>query len=75
MSKLGDMFCKVMQLKRITDGGLGAEPPAAGDHGGLEAKTPAAGRFFEKLAILLRLDHKSHKFRAIWKPSKILNAF
>ena len=65
MCKLGDMFSKVMQLKRITDWGLGAEPPAAEGHGGLEAKPPAAGRFFEKLAILFRLDHKSHKFRAI----------
>ena len=32
-------------FKRITDGGLGAEPPAAGGYGGLGAKHPAAGRF------------------------------
>ena len=32
-------------LKRITDGGLGAEPPAAGGYGGLGAKPPAAGQF------------------------------
>ena len=32
-------------LKRITDGGLGAEPPAAGGYGGLGAKPPAARRF------------------------------
>ena len=30
MSKLGDVVSKLVQLKRITDGGLGAEPPAAG---------------------------------------------
>ena len=32
-------------LKRITDGGLGAEPPAAGSYGGLGAKPPAARQF------------------------------
>ena len=32
-------------LKRITDGGLGAELPAAGGYGGLGAKPSAARRF------------------------------
>ena len=36
---------KASVLKRITDGGLGAEPPAAGGYGCLGAKPPAAGRF------------------------------
>ena len=45
MSNLGDVLNKASVLKGITDGGLGAEPPAAGDYGGLGAKPPAAGRF------------------------------
>ena len=40
--------------------------------GGLGAKLPAAGRFlfvifWEKLAILMPLDHSLHEFRAILK--------
>ena len=31
----------------MTDGGLGAESPAAGGHEGLGAKPPAAGRFLD----------------------------
>ena len=45
MSNLGDVCEKASVLKRFTDGGLGAEPPAAGGYGGLGAKPPAAGRF------------------------------
>ena len=30
----------------MTDGGVRAEPPAAGSYGGVGAKPPAAGRFF-----------------------------
>ena len=45
MSNLGDVFEQASVLKRITDGGLGAEPPAAGGYGGLGAKPPAAGQF------------------------------
>ena len=30
MHKLGNVSSKLVQLKCITDGGLGAEPPAAG---------------------------------------------
>ena len=29
LSNLGPVLNKLMQLKRFTDGGLGAEPPAA----------------------------------------------
>ena len=43
MSNLGDV---ASVLKRITDGGLGAEPPAAAGYGGLGAKPPAGGRYF-----------------------------
>ena len=42
------MLSKQVKLKRITDGGLGADPPVAGGFGGLEAKPPAAGRFLGK---------------------------
>ena len=38
---------KLVQLKRITDGGPEAKPPAAGGYGGLRAKPPVAGRFFK----------------------------
>ena len=58
MSELGDALSKLVQLKRITDGRLGAEPSAA-------------GRFFviflEKIAILMLLNHILHVFRAIRK--------
>ena len=49
MSNLGDVLSidltdlcveKASVLKRITDGVLGAEPPAAGGYGGLGAKPP-----------------------------------
>ena len=69
MYKLGDVLSKVVQLKCITDEGLGAEPPAARGHVGLRAPPPTAGRFFcnflEKLAILMPLDHNLHQFRII----------
>ena len=45
-----------MQLKRIKDRELGAEPVVVGSLGGVGSKPPAAGRFFEK---------KCH-FNAIW---------
>ena len=46
MSNLGNVLSKLISvLKRFTDGGLGAEPPAASGYGGLGAKPPAAGRF------------------------------
>ena len=47
MSKLRDVGSKVVSLKRIIDGGLGAEHPAGG-YGGVGAKTQAAGQFFWK---------------------------
>ena len=46
MSQLEDELSKLVYLKRITDPGLGSEPPATGSYGGLEAKPPAAGRLF-----------------------------
>ena len=46
MSNLGDVLSKLVQLKRITDGGLKAKPPAAGGYWGPRAKPPAASRFF-----------------------------
>ena len=42
----GNVLRKPVYLKRITDGGLGAGPPAAGGFGGLGAKPPAVKRFF-----------------------------
>ena len=53
MSKLGDVLSKLVLLKRITDGGLGA-------------KLPEAYRFFwKKHAILMPLEYISHAFWAI----------
>ena len=49
-----------MQLKGITDGGLGTEPPAVGGFGGLGA---IFCNFLEKKAILMPLDHISQVFR------------
>ena len=37
---------KLVHLKRITDGGLGAEPPVAKGYGCPGAKPLAAGRLF-----------------------------
>ena len=42
----GNVLRKLVQLQGVTDGGLGAEPTAAGGFGGLGAKPPAVGRFF-----------------------------
>ena len=57
ISKLGDVVSKLVQLKRITDGGLEAKPPAAVGYGGLRAKPPVAGQFFcdflKKIALLM----------------------
>ena len=69
MSELGDALSKLVQLKRITDGGLGAEPPAAGGYEGLRAKPLVGGQFFviflEKMVILMLLNHILNVFRAI----------
>ena len=35
-----------LELRCITDEGVGAKPPASGDYGVLGAKAPAARRFF-----------------------------
>ena len=45
MSNLEDVSSELVWLKRITDWGLGAEPPAAGGNGGLGEKSPDAGQF------------------------------
>ena len=42
----GVVQSKLVQLKRITDGDLVAEPTAAEGHGGLEAMPSAAGKFW-----------------------------
>ena len=60
MSELGDALSKLVQLKRITDGDLGADPPA-GDYETLDDFL----QFFGKKAILMPLDHNSHLFKAI----------
>ena len=49
---------KLTCLKRITDGGLGAEPPATEQFFVI---------FWKKLAILMPLDHNSLVFRTILK--------
>ena len=46
MYELGNASSKVVQLKCSTDGGSGAEPPAAGGYRGLGAEPPAAGQLF-----------------------------
>ena len=42
---MGDLLSKVVSLKRITDEGLEAEPPAAGGHGPLGTKPQPLGIF------------------------------
>ena len=63
MSELGDALSKLMQLKRITDGGLGAESPVAGGYG----VWAIFCNFLEKLVILILLNLILYVFRAIWK--------
>ena len=53
MCKLGDVLSKLLQLK-----------PNA--NGGLEAKTPAAVRFFVKTSYFNATGLNSHVFRAFW---------
>ena len=43
MSDLGEMLSKLVQLKRIANRGMGAEPPAAVDYG-FACKVPTARR-------------------------------
>ena len=50
---------KLVQLKRIIDGGLKVKPPAAGGYAGLRAKPPIARRFLEFFG-------KNSSFNAIW---------
>ena len=66
MSESGeDPLIKLAYLKRITYGGLEAEPPAAGGYGGLGAKLGDLLYFSKKIAILMPLNHILHVFRAI----------
>ena len=47
MSNFGDVLRELLQTKRITDEGLGAESPVGGSFRGLGANPTAAGQFFE----------------------------
>ena len=53
MSKLGDMLSTLVLLKRIAEGGLGAEPPVVGGYGslGVMAKHPASEIFFSTMVL------------------------
>ena len=56
---MGDEIIKLMLLKRVTDGGLGVEPPAFASYGGLGAKLPAANQvlvIFWKKGITVRSE-------------------
>ena len=65
------MVSKLVQLKRVSRRGLGAEPPAAGGYGSLEAKHPHAGQFFvsfwEKMAILMPFGSHFARFHSYLK--------
>ena len=72
MSDLEDALNKLASAPKtyqcITDGGPGAEPPAAGGYGGLGAKPPTAEYFLyflEKIAISMPLNYILHVFREI----------
>ena len=57
MSRVGDVLSKLTSPKRITNGGLGTEPPAL----------DRFCSYLEKNAIFTPLDPISHVFRTIWK--------
>ena len=69
MSNLGDVLSKLVYSNiSVTDGGLRAEPTAAGGYKGLGAKPQLLGdfcTFLEKKGILIPLDHISLVFTAI----------
>ena len=46
INEAGALSSKPMQLKGMTDGGLKAEPPAAGGYEGLGAKAPSRWAIF-----------------------------
>ena len=56
MYKVGDMLSQLTLLIRLTDRGLGTEPPATGQIFVI---------LLEKKAILIPMDSISHVFRAI----------
>ena len=55
-SNFGNVLRKLVYFKRITNGGLGAQPQTVGRF---------FCKFFEKKASLMSLNHISHEFRAI----------
>ena len=59
MLQLGGMLSKKMQFKYITDGGLGAKPPAT-------------GQFFEKITILTSLGSHFERFLRPLERTKLL---
>ena len=69
MSKLGDVLSKLVQIKRITNGGLGVQPPAAGDYECLGAKPSTTRQFFvifwKKSYFNAIMDDISHVLKAI----------
>ena len=60
MCKLGDVLSKLVQLKRMTDEGLGAELPATGGYGSLLLgdflKNAIGSQFARILSHLKALD-------------------
>ena len=58
ISNFGDVLRELVYLKRITDGCLGAEPPAARGFGGLGGEAP--GRW----AIFCKFFGKNRYFNA-----------
>ena len=68
MSHLDGVLSKLVQLKRITDGSMEAELPAAGDHGALSVKPPADFYDFSaKVAILAPLGFHFARFLSYLK--------
>ena len=60
MCKLGDVLSKLVQLKRIT-------------HGGLWAKPPTAGRFFKFFKKTIHFNAVASQFARVWSHSKELD--
>ena len=68
-SNFGNVLRKLVYLKRITDGGLGAGHPSRRKLWGSGDEAPSRWTIFcnylENKAILMPLDHISQVFRAI----------
>ena len=69
ISNFGNVLRKLVQLKCITDGSLGAGAPSCrrlwGSGGEAPSRWAIFCNFLEKKAILMPLDHISQVFRAI----------